>query len=231
MKLQKSTSSRSSKQGFTILELAIAMAIMTVLMIAFYQLTLASTRVVFDTEAKLRITRDVRTFTGELSRSGLSASIAYIYPNRDTVLTSAARLPEGGTGDFVLFIRTEPFDDTNPSSSVHITRLTAYIREVPVGALSGPVVQYRQDFAMDESSRVSRLPTEENPPNTAESMAAAMLLNTEPREVLQLSRGLANERLFINYAGRSVVVNGEILHGNNNRRLTNTYNFTITPRG
>ncbi len=218
--------SKRSPQGFTLLELVFAVAIFSVLMFAFYQLTLASSRIVFDTEAKLRITRDVRSFTGELSRSGLSASIAYIYPNRDTNLVPGARLPENGTGDFVLFVRTEPFDDTDPNSSIHITRLTAYIREVPPGADAGPVVRYEQTFPMDNNSRVGTGST-----NTAESMAAAMLTSVTPREVLQLSRGLADERLFINYAGRSIVVNGEILHGNNNRRLTNTYNFTVTPRG
>ena len=49
--------------------------------------------------------------------------------------------------------------------------------------------------------------------------------------MLELAKGLANERLFYNYRDHSIVVNGQILHGNAARSVTNTYNFTISPRG
>jgi len=49
--------------------------------------------------------------------------------------------------------------------------------------------------------------------------------------VIELSRGLADERLFYNFWGRSVMVNGQIHHGNDAKRVTETYNFTISPRG
>jgi prepilin-type N-terminal cleavage/methylation domain-containing protein len=36
---------------------------------------------------------------------------------------------------------------------------------------------------------------------------------------------------FFNFQNRSVIVRTKILHGNQAKRVTNTYNFTITPRG
>lgn len=36
---------------------------------------------------------------------------------------------------------------------------------------------------------------------------------------------------FLNFQNRSVIVRTKILHGNVSKRVTNTYNFTITPRG
>ena len=45
-------------------------------------------------------------------------------------------------------------------------------------------------------------------------------------------RGLSdNGLLFVNYQNRSALVRAKILHGNQAKRVTNTYNFTITPRG
>jgi hypothetical protein len=49
--------------------------------------------------------------------------------------------------------------------------------------------------------------------------------------VIQFAQGLANGRLFYNYWGTSVMVNGAIAYGNNYQNVSDTYNFTISPRG
>jgi len=49
--------------------------------------------------------------------------------------------------------------------------------------------------------------------------------------VVQLAQGLADQCLFHNFWGKSVMINGQIVHGNNNTSATDTYNFTISPRG
>jgi len=44
--------------------------------------------------------------------------------------------------------------------------------------------------------------------------------------------GLATEGdYFVNFQNRSILVRAKILHGNQAKRVTNTYNFTVTPRG
>jgi hypothetical protein len=43
--------------------------------------------------------------------------------------------------------------------------------------------------------------------------------------------GLSNRYNFYNYQNKSVITRAKIVHGNRAKRVTNTYNFTITPRG
>ncbi len=43
--------------------------------------------------------------------------------------------------------------------------------------------------------------------------------------------GLSNGYCFYNYANKSIITRAKVLHGNRAKRVTNTYNFTITPRG
>ena len=40
-----------------------------------------------------------------------------------------------------------------------------------------------------------------------------------------------NGLTFLNFQGQSVIVHARILHGNQAKRVTNTYNFTVKPRG
>lgn len=51
------------------------------------------------------------------------------------------------------------------------------------------------------------------------------------RIILHNVTGLSQNYCFFNYENRSVIVRAKILHGNMAKRVTNTYNFTITPRG
>lgn len=43
--------------------------------------------------------------------------------------------------------------------------------------------------------------------------------------------GLSSGLTFLNFQNRSIVIRTQILHGNQAKRVTNTYNFTVTPRG
>ncbi len=56
--------------------------------------------------------------------------------------------------------------------------------------------------------------------------------STAARVVLNDLRGLGpSGACFVNFQNRSVVVRTKILHGSRAKRVTNTYNFTVTPRG
>ncbi|MBI5422442.1 MAG: prepilin-type N-terminal cleavage/methylation domain-containing protein [Opitutae bacterium] len=56
--------------------------------------------------------------------------------------------------------------------------------------------------------------------------------STDARIVLNDLNGLANTgACFVNFQNRSVIVRAKILHGSRAKRVTNTYNFTVTPRG
>jgi hypothetical protein len=49
--------------------------------------------------------------------------------------------------------------------------------------------------------------------------------------VVQLANGLADGCLFHNFWGKSVMINGQIVQGSNYLSASDTYNFTISPRG
>jgi hypothetical protein len=49
--------------------------------------------------------------------------------------------------------------------------------------------------------------------------------------VVQLAQGLADGCLFHNFWGKSVMINGQIVQGSNYVSASDTYNFTISPRG
>jgi prepilin-type N-terminal cleavage/methylation domain-containing protein len=63
------------------------------------------------------------------------------------------------------------------------------------------------------------------PATTAYSQA------TEFPILLNNLSGLSNGYTFYNYQNKSIITKAKILHGNQAKRVTNTYNFTITPRG
>ena len=80
------------------------------------------------------------------------------------------------------------------------------------------------------------LPISTNAGATIESMlpaaTSAWATNAGFDMIVNDLRGLSdNGLLFVNYQNRSALVRAKILHGNQAKRVTNTYNFTITPRG
>ena len=224
--------------GFSLVELMVAVAIMAVVSIGICQFTLATARTLFDSSAKLQINKDIRHFTGELSVSGRTARAFYLYPSfpEGSALTLSQRRSAGQSGDLAIFMATEPepIDEALPDAvqEFYVTRLVAYARVPDEGSQMGPVIRYERTYPHDPENGVYA-PRTSASTFSIESMINDMLTSasTTRREVLQLSRGLADERLFFNYREHSLIVNGEILHGNDTRRVTNTYNFTVTPRG
>jgi len=54
--------------------------------------------------------------------------------------------------------------------------------------------------------------------------------------VVELSRDIANQQLFYNFQDRAIIVNGQIVQRGGalnsvHFNATNTYNFTVSPRG
>lgn len=62
------------------------------------------------------------------------------------------------------------------------------------------------------------------PANTATVIASFPI-------VVQLANGLADGCLFHDFWGKSVMINGQIVQGSNYVSASDTYNFTISPRG
>ncbi|MBC2594560.1 type II secretion system protein [Ruficoccus amylovorans] len=165
--------------------------------------------------------------SGDASDAGVPAE------NVDSDFDPASyfRKRDGESGDFLLLITygddLSPYDTgtgTRYPDDVDYTKpvvkLVGYFRSVEnASAQTGPV----RKFTVYPTGSNRFKPIEELIPRPE-------LASTFP-VVIELSKGLANQRLFYNFRDTSIMVNGQIIHGSNAKRVTDTYNFTISPRG
>src|SRR5690606_6780835 len=132
-------------------------------------------------------------------------------------VTVDASLNDGLSGDMLVLVYT---DVDSPSK---INRLVGYYRDADDEDSEGPVRTF--DIAI-------------NPSSTAPIWTLLPPVNSRGNwpEVIEISKGLADGKLFYNFRDRSVMVKGQIIHRGGigktrYERATNTYNFTVAPRG
>lgn len=215
-KSDRNTKRHLATKGFTLVEILIAMTITFMVIAGIMSFYIQFYKIGFTNEQRNRINRDIRQLTGELSRTGRQANDFFIYKSiaeadRDT---AGDRQLDGRSGDLLVFVFS------GDSSGNETDKLVAYYRETSssdVDAL-GPVKRFERIF-----DPASELPVENLIPTVADISGS--------KDVVELSRGLSDGRLFYNFLGRSIMVNGQIYHGNDAKRITETYNFTISPRG
>lgn len=106
------------------------------------------------------------------------------------------------------------------SGAAHIMKIGVFFRE-EVEDGNGPVKFFEIDYTATGGKLASA--------QTVESLVNAY--NGNSRVIVQLAKGLADKSLFFQMNKESVLVKAEIFHGNNAKKVTNTYNFTISPRG
>ena len=117
----------------------------------------------------------------------------------------------------------DPLHDPRP-----ITRLILYYRIITGeenGAQVGPVMRWEGDFSdspIVDSNDIRKV---------EELIPPFNQLVAESQQVVAFSEGLSDGRLFFNYLNRTAMINGKILHGNKAKWVTDTYNFSISPRG
>ena len=225
--------SNSRLRGMTLVEVMVAASIAMLVGAAVMSMTLSVGRIHFDSTAKLLINKDVRSFTNELSYSTRSARDFRIY-------ASASDLTErdsGLAGDVLVLLWAQPesiADATMGTAQEYFyEKVIVFARIIEdEDANIGPVMLYERDYALP-SGTSSGTPASQN---TIAGLTAAVMANkdglTDVRQVIELTRGLADERLFFHSRlGDSITINGELYHGNDARRVTNTFNFTVAPRG
>jgi len=220
------------KRGFTLVEVVIASTIALLVVGAVVQTTLTVGRILFDSTAKLEITRDIRGFTSHLSRDTWSARDYRIFAAPEDL---TARF-SGQTGDVLALIWAvaTPLETAVAGSDYDYfyDRIIIYARMVDDEAVNtGPVMRYERRFNLPGASGGGTRASQ-----TSIADLVADILDSEnldnQREIVEITRGLADERLFFHSrTGRSITLNGEIYHGNAARQVSNTYNFTINPRG
>lgn len=214
------TLNRSKTGAFTLTEVMVSTAILTVMMGIFTNIFLDTSQIAFVSDERNQINRDVRTLTGHMSNFARSANYFVIYPSYETVDRDEPQdqLIEGNAGDFLVLVYQGNPTNLQILNVRPTTRIVGYYR-APDASNKGPV----RKFDLSIPPAMQDLPLEQLLPD-------ASLINSYS-QVIELSEGLANGRLFYNLWGTSVMVNGKIIHGNAAKRVTDTYNFTISPRG
>ena len=219
---------KSDRRGFTLVEILIGMGILGLLTVGLLPFFIQSSTSFFVTEQKLKVNNDIRKFTSEMADHAREANHYIIYPTYAAVDRDdeADRKRDGESGDFMVLVFYDNPVGTAPLISRPIRRVVGYYRassnpldpssEGPVRKFDSELDSWGITFPIDQ-------PIEKVLPNAAQVASF--------KRVIELSKGLANQRLFYNFHNRSIMVKGEILHGNAIKRVSNTYNFTVSPRG
>jgi prepilin-type N-terminal cleavage/methylation domain-containing protein len=209
-----------TSRGFTLPEVMVSATILTVLLGIFINIFLDTSQIAFVSDERNQINRDIRTLTAEMSHYARSSNYFAIYPSFAEADRDEAedQLLEGNSGDFLVLVYQGEPPNLQVLSIRPTTRIVGYYRAADA-ANQGPV----RKFDIEIPASRQDLPLEELLPSASAINAYA--------QVIELSEGLANGRLFYNLWGTSVMINGKIIHGNAAKRVTDTYNFTVSPRG
>lgn len=216
--------------GFTLPEVLISLTIVGFLAAGLTFFMTDVSRGLFWGAQKIEISQDVRSFTMRIAAEARSANSAIIYPSFSATDRDSGvdRRDDGLSGDCLVLVNTEPFPDTD--SPEHYTRIIVYFRKADATDNVGPVrrIEWPSSGTTGTGHYIDATT------KTIEAQLASIAPNDsgDYPVIVELSRGMADGRLFTNFRqGKVIVVNGEILHGNQAEEVTNTYNLSISPRG
>ncbi len=222
---------RTLRAGFSLVEAMVTTGILGLVTVGTLGFFVQSMNIFSYDSGKIMVNRDIRKFTSEMTDNATYANYFLIFPAFDnrtvsqnvtdpvtgavTSVTSDTSVNDGLSGDFLVLVYK---DDADPNKT---SRLVGYYRAVSSSDVNaeGPVRKFDVSFSPSSSGAVWTL------------LPATSTMNTNT-QVIELSRGMASGKLFYNLYDRSVMVKGQIIHrGSETKRATNTYNFTVSPRG
>jgi len=209
------------KRAFTFVEIMFVVLIMGFVSVGMYQFIVDSSKVLFVSTEKNDIVSNIRQFSGEMHSVAKSANVAYVYSTFNLADRNAAndRLNDGLSGNCVIFISLQA--DANPLNPDLITKIVGYFL-TPDATGAGALKKFTLTYPGGVNSVT----------NTPESLMAGISpTSSTNKDVIQMVQGLSSGKLFYNYRDRSVMVKARFIQGNNSKRVTSAYNFTISPRG
>jgi hypothetical protein len=207
----------------TLVEIMTVLGITSLILGGLFSFFIQSLNIYHFDSGKLLVNRDMRTFTAEMSDNATFANYFVIYPSFTeralTIdgVTSNNKIYPGQSGNMLVLVYLDPADDSK------ISRIVGYYRDPNESDGEAPVRKFERSFSPSSTENLWTL------------LPATTTAQTNP-EVIELSRNIGSQSLFYNFYGRSVLVKCDIIHRTNtgaNRyeRATNTYNFTVSPRG
>jgi type II secretory pathway pseudopilin PulG len=226
--------SSSGGEGFTIVELMIALTIMLSVLAMTTGFLMESTLINFRSQAKSNINRELRNTVNSMAIEAKQSNFFIIYESAHEAdrFDAVDRRRPNESGDALLLVfksgypdmeglGMDPLRDPRP-----ITRIILYYRDptTQVGGVEiGPVMRWEREFSPPITNTQQIVEVERLIP-------ALATLRTQSRQVMAFSEGLVNGRLFYNFQNRTIMINGRIIHGNQAKWVTDTYNFSISPR-
>jgi hypothetical protein len=210
-------------RGMTLVEIMVVLGICMLVTGGLLSFFIQGLRIYHYDSGKLLVNRDMRSFTSEITDNATYANYFLIYPSfTDRTITSGGVTSDnkkysGESGNMLVLVYRDVADDKK------INRVVGYYRDPNQVDGEAPVRKFDRTISPSSSAEVWTL------------LPDVATAQTNP-EVIELSKNVGAQELFYNFYGRSVMVKCDIIHRTNtgkNRyeRATNTYNFTVSPRG
>lgn len=217
-----------NREAYTFTEIMVSLTLLGFIISGILPFFLQTSTSFFVTEEKLKANNDVRKFTSQMVDRAREANHYVLYRSFSATDRDGAddRQRDGESGDFMVLIYHGTPAGTAPLITRPIRRVVGYYRASPNPSDSsqeGPVRTFDSDVDTWGVTFPSTQPIENALPSAANLSSF--------RQVIELSKGLSNQRLFYNFHNRCIMVKGEFVHGSAIKRVTNTYNFTVSPRG
>ena len=243
---------RCPAAGFTLAELLISMTVVGLLSGMLAGFYINTTKYTYLSEQKMTINKDMRTITQWMSDDARMANFFVLYASYavSSRTTASQELLQANSGDFLVFVFYGTPPAGTPVNVRPVIEVVGYYREpysasnqLAIDPITGapanlqPVHRFDLTVANGGIPAASYLESVGIPSGATSTTIEALLPNDAAATiashpiVIQLAKGLADGCLFHNFWGRSVMINGQIVQGNNFMNATNTYNFTVSPRG
>jgi hypothetical protein len=231
--------------------MVVSMGVAMLLMDMVIQYYVENSRYMYLNEQKLTINKDMRVLTAQMSDDARYANFFVMYANYTTSAraTASQELLQANSGDFLVFVFYGNPVSGAPINVRPVSELVGYYREPyqanqlyldPITDASTslePVHRFDLTVAAGTIPANTYLESVNVPVGGTTSTLEALLPANTPAIiathpiVVQLANGLADGCLFHNFWGKSVMINGQIVQGSNYLSASDTYNFTISPRG
>ena len=241
-----------SRPGFTLVELMIATTLLVVAIGMGTGLFIELMRSFWVSKQKNVINGEVRKMNSMMINEARQANeiIAYETFAFDHRNQQSDRLGPTESGDLLILVFLNSPEDyaleslTSPGTARRrIEKVVGYYRLAPeyddyfAGAFEGPLVRFERWVpATNQTDDLETIINNfcqdiESNPSSGVEHTAVIGGGGDTTTSMDYLEGLAKGRLFYVYSNGSIMVNGKITHGSQAKMVTNTYNFTISPRG
>ena len=222
---------RNAKRGFTLAEIMVALFILIAVSGMVLTFLLHLLQSAYITESRNLINKDMRTMTQSINDDARAVNRFFVYrsSNPEDRKSPIHRLSSGESGDMLVLVQFNRRPLAEIAGNSPAMRVVIYHRVVTDEERnSGPVMRIVREFPDGNDDAL-------------ETILDGILAQNQGQQVVEISRGLADGRLFHNFRERSVMINAQLIHGRGReygeagstpvRRITETYNFTVSPRG